>query len=76
MKIYFTSNIPLPIFDKISVIGANISKNPPADFVIEDIIALFQMTDTTAVNSQEIALDKIKSNKAKYIYSLEVKEVD
>lgn len=76
MKIYLTSNYPVGVFDPVSIVGLNASKNPPADFVIEDIISLFQLEGTTAVNTKEIALAKKTLKKAKYIYSVEIKEIE
>jgi hypothetical protein len=76
MKIYLTSNIPISTFDPASIVGMNVSKNPPADFLIEDIINIFQYEGTTAVNTKEIALAKLALKKAKYIYSVEIKEIE
>ena len=76
MKIYLTSNVPVGTFDPVSIVGLNESKNPPADFLIEDIIQLFQYVGTTAVNTKEIALAKKDAKKAKYVYSVEINEVD
>ena len=76
MKIYLTSNVPVGVFDPTSIVGLNASKNPPADFLIEDIINLFQYEGTTAVNTKEIALSKRTLKKAKYIYSVEIKEIE
>lgn len=76
MKIFLISNVPVATFDPVSILGLNASKNPPADFVIEDIIDLFRYNDTAAVNTEEIALDQKKANKAKYIYSVEIKKIE
>lgn len=74
MKIFLVSNVPIGTFDPVSIIGLNESKNPPADFLIEDLIDLFRYEGTIAVNSEKVALDKIEAKKAKYIYSVEIKE--
>jgi hypothetical protein len=76
MKIYLTSNVPVSAFDPASIIGLNASKNPPADFLIEDIIDIFRYEGSSAVNTEEIALSKKRENKAKYIYSVEIKKIE
>ena len=76
MKIFLTSNVPVSTFDPASIVGCNASKNPPADFLIEDIIDLFRYDGTAAVNTEEIALAKKEAKEAKYIYSVEIKEID
>lgn len=75
MKIFLTSNVPIGTFDPASIIGLNDSKNPPADFVIEDIIDLFRYEGTAAVNTKEVALAKLYNKKAKYIYSVEIEKL-
>lgn len=76
MKIFLTSNVPVSTFDPASIVGLNASKNPPADFLIEDIIDIFRYDGTAAVNTEEIAIAQKKAKKAKYVYSLEIKEID
>lgn len=76
MKIYLTSNVPVSVFDPASIVGLNASKNPPADFLIEDIIDIFKYEGSSAVNTKEIALAKKRDNKAKYVYSVEIKEIE
>lgn len=69
MKVYLTSNIPIATLREIY------SKGPPADFLFDDLIELSQRNDTCIVNDLEIALDKFKKNKIKFIYEIDIKEV-
>jgi hypothetical protein len=70
MKIYLTSNIPIPTLRETYTHG------PPADFLIDDLLVLCESNDTNFVNELEIALEQLKSRRIKYIYELEIKELD
>jgi len=68
MKIYLTSNIPL------LTLREKYSNDPPAEFLIEDLIDLLKENETNVLNDLSIAISQLKSSKIKFIYELDVKE--
>lgn len=70
MKIYITSNIP------IATLREKYTHGPPADFLLDDLIELSQRNDTNIVNDLEIAINQLKSKRIKFIYEIEIKEIE
>jgi len=69
MKIYIASKMP------IATLRENYSQGPPADFLIDDLLEISELNTTCILNDLEIALNKIKTKKANFIYEIEIKEI-
>ncbi len=70
MIVYLVSNIP------IATLREKYSNDPPADFLLEDLIELGQRHDTYFINDLNVAMDKLKSKRSKFVYQIEVKEIE
>lgn len=70
MKIYIVSNVP------IATLREKYSHDPPADFLLEDLIELSQRNDTYFLDNIEIVMSKLKDKKAKFIYEVDIKEIN
>jgi len=64
MRIFIISQYPLPELE-----------NPNADLLVDDVIDLFQDNKTCAFNDKQVALNKIQTGDAKFIYSITVEKL-
>lgn len=71
MSIFIGSKIPI-----LSLLERYKNNSTPADFLVDDLIELFNHNDTCAVNDLKILFEKREKGQIKKMYKISVEEIN